>query len=341
MFDAASGMLNLSGVASVAAYQQVLRSVTYSNTGATTFSGPQAISFQVNDGFVASNTASRTFVVDPHPWQNPALRWDVNDDGLVTPIDALDVINQLNKFGEAPLALPRARSRAVLLRRQRRQSVIAARRFERDQLPRRGGAGPWRSGSRRHGRCLARRERAGCSRGRRRFGRQHFEWQRSARQCIERFAAGRCERCCIVTGSVAAGWAGIGIQLQRRSRARTGQRRVCFGCVERGRFRIEQPAKAAGAESSSADRGVPVAWCGGSGASGTAGSRCQPGSRLVRSALKRSAFGRCAGAPPAPPDEGLAVVNAGQTFFQLAAIRPAGRPNVRGYNRPPGASPAF
>ena len=37
------------------------------------------------------------------PWQNPTLPLDVNGDGKVTPLDALDVINQLLNTGTGPL----------------------------------------------------------------------------------------------------------------------------------------------------------------------------------------------------------------------------------------------
>jgi hypothetical protein len=39
-----------------------------------------------------------------HPWNNPRQRLDVNNDGIITPIDALMIINQLNDTGA--MALP-------------------------------------------------------------------------------------------------------------------------------------------------------------------------------------------------------------------------------------------
>ncbi|MCO6458207.1 MAG: hypothetical protein J5I93_23115 [Pirellulaceae bacterium] len=39
-------------------------------------------------------------------WQNPVLPVDVNNDGLVAPVDALVVINVLNSSGSGPLSLP-------------------------------------------------------------------------------------------------------------------------------------------------------------------------------------------------------------------------------------------
>lgn len=38
-------------------------------------------------------------ITDPFPWQNPANNMDVNNDGLVVPLDVLILINHLNEFG--------------------------------------------------------------------------------------------------------------------------------------------------------------------------------------------------------------------------------------------------
>ena len=40
------------------------------------------------------------------PWQNPANRYDVNDDGLVSPLDVLVTINEINQRNEWKLPLP-------------------------------------------------------------------------------------------------------------------------------------------------------------------------------------------------------------------------------------------
>ena len=39
-------------------------------------------------------------------WQNPFNRADVNDDGVVSPVDALFVINRINRVGAGPLPIP-------------------------------------------------------------------------------------------------------------------------------------------------------------------------------------------------------------------------------------------
>ena len=40
------------------------------------------------------------------PWRNPMIVWDVSDDTMLTPIDALLVINQLNRYGSHTLLPP-------------------------------------------------------------------------------------------------------------------------------------------------------------------------------------------------------------------------------------------
>jgi VCBS repeat-containing protein len=69
-YDPATGVLTLTGTASVADYQAALRSVTYSDSNGTTpGTGPRTISFQVDDGLAAnnlSNVESRTINVNPN-----------------------------------------------------------------------------------------------------------------------------------------------------------------------------------------------------------------------------------------------------------------------------------
>jgi uncharacterized repeat protein (TIGR01451 family) len=67
-YDASTGVLTLSGTASVAAYQTALRSVTFGDAYGLTL-GPRTISFQVDDGLPAqnrSNVVSRTVNVSPN-----------------------------------------------------------------------------------------------------------------------------------------------------------------------------------------------------------------------------------------------------------------------------------
>lgn len=41
-----------------------------------------------------------------HPWQNPIYALDVSGDGYIEPLDVLQVINRINRFGTAPLPVP-------------------------------------------------------------------------------------------------------------------------------------------------------------------------------------------------------------------------------------------
>ncbi|MBR0643935.1 beta strand repeat-containing protein [Plastoroseomonas hellenica] len=60
-YDASSGVLTLTGTASIADYQAALQSVTYRNSSDAPAEAARAISFQVNDGS-ASSTASTTTI---------------------------------------------------------------------------------------------------------------------------------------------------------------------------------------------------------------------------------------------------------------------------------------
>ena len=68
-YDSSTGVLTLTGTASLADYQAALRSVTYQDSDALTAPGSRTISFQVNDGFAynnLSNVVSRTVSVLPN-----------------------------------------------------------------------------------------------------------------------------------------------------------------------------------------------------------------------------------------------------------------------------------
>ena len=89
-YDGGTGILTLSGTASVADYQTALRSVTYANSSEMPSTTNRAISFQVSDG-AASSSSSRTITVA-----------SINDDPSNTgslPIDVTvteDVISFVN-----------------------------------------------------------------------------------------------------------------------------------------------------------------------------------------------------------------------------------------------------
>lgn len=63
VWDAATGMLTLSGSASLATYQSVLRTVRFQNTAATPVMGARAVQFTVFDGAAWSVPVARTVVV--------------------------------------------------------------------------------------------------------------------------------------------------------------------------------------------------------------------------------------------------------------------------------------
>ncbi len=78
---------------------------------ATNFVGNDTLTIVADDlghtGTGGTQTSSQSIaitVTNPHPWQNPANMYDVNNDGAVTPEDALIIIDALNTVG--PHMLP-------------------------------------------------------------------------------------------------------------------------------------------------------------------------------------------------------------------------------------------
>ncbi|MEZ6120177.1 MAG: tandem-95 repeat protein [Pirellulaceae bacterium] len=73
----------------------------------TAFSGADTFRYTVQDEEgLASNVAIVTVTVSRPPWQNPNDALDVNNDGFISPIDALLVINELNANGSRALDPP-------------------------------------------------------------------------------------------------------------------------------------------------------------------------------------------------------------------------------------------
>ncbi|HIV72895.1 MAG TPA: cadherin domain-containing protein [Candidatus Aquabacterium excrementipullorum] len=62
-WDASTGKLTLSGLATVAQYQAALRSITYSNGSENPSTATRTVSFTVNDGALGSTTATRTLTI--------------------------------------------------------------------------------------------------------------------------------------------------------------------------------------------------------------------------------------------------------------------------------------
>jgi VCBS repeat-containing protein len=91
-YNAATGTLTLTGIASLASYQAALRSVAYSDSDALGASGSRTIGFQVNDGSAGnnlSNVESRSVDVSPN---SPPTASDVSastDKNTAIDIDVL------------------------------------------------------------------------------------------------------------------------------------------------------------------------------------------------------------------------------------------------------------
>jgi Cadherin-like domain len=94
-YNASTGVLTLTGTASLANYQAALRSVTYTDSNAHAATSARTITFQVNDGSASnhlSNTASRTIDVSA-----PAVTPPVISNVETTPLDYTS--------GSAPVAV--------------------------------------------------------------------------------------------------------------------------------------------------------------------------------------------------------------------------------------------
>jgi hypothetical protein len=72
-------------------------------TPPTGFVGTDTLTYTVLDS--AGRTATATVSIEVNPsWQNPINPFDVNRDGVVSPLDALIVINFINSFGAINLS---------------------------------------------------------------------------------------------------------------------------------------------------------------------------------------------------------------------------------------------
>ena len=80
---------------------EVLADGTVTYTPATDFFGEDSFAYVVSDNLgTTSNVAEVLIRVQRSRWQNPTGNLDVNDDGVVSPLDALLVINYLNSGAE-------------------------------------------------------------------------------------------------------------------------------------------------------------------------------------------------------------------------------------------------
>jgi hypothetical protein len=77
---------------------------SFTYTPQTGFNREDTFTYLVNNGTQNSNVGTVRITMDtPYPWHNGLLPRDVNDDGAVTPIDALQIINRINSVGSGPL----------------------------------------------------------------------------------------------------------------------------------------------------------------------------------------------------------------------------------------------
>ncbi|MEC9097263.1 MAG: Ig-like domain-containing protein, partial [Planctomycetota bacterium] len=75
----------------------------------TVYTGPDSLQYTVSDddGAVSNvATVSINVIPDPYPWHNRSNGLDVNNDGFVSPLDALLVISELNESGSYTLPEP-------------------------------------------------------------------------------------------------------------------------------------------------------------------------------------------------------------------------------------------
>ena len=80
-YDSATGILTLTGTASLAAYQTALQQITFDNTGTTPSTATRVIDIVVNDGASNSNTAKAFIQVEVVNNSAPVLDLDPNDSG--------------------------------------------------------------------------------------------------------------------------------------------------------------------------------------------------------------------------------------------------------------------
>jgi VCBS repeat-containing protein len=81
---------------------------SFTYTPAATFSGQDNFTYRASDNAGGvSNVATVTITsTSSNPWQNSRNRFDVNNDGSVSPIDVLVVVNDLNARGARSLPIP-------------------------------------------------------------------------------------------------------------------------------------------------------------------------------------------------------------------------------------------
>ncbi|WP_175425636.1 DUF4347 domain-containing protein [Trinickia violacea] len=88
-YNATTGVLTLTGTATIAQYQAALESVTYLDTAATPNTSARTISFSVNDGISSSTTVTKTVdVVSPPSVTTTGGTTSYTDDASATTVDS-------------------------------------------------------------------------------------------------------------------------------------------------------------------------------------------------------------------------------------------------------------
>jgi hypothetical protein len=78
------------------------------------FNREDAFTYVASDGTADSQPVTVQIIVDTaYPWYNGIRPLNVNDDGYISPLDALFVINELNANGSHKLSLDRVRPLAM------------------------------------------------------------------------------------------------------------------------------------------------------------------------------------------------------------------------------------
>ena len=78
---------------------------SFTYTPLAEFNREDAFTYKANDGDSDSNIVTVAITMETaHPWHNGLFARDVNDDGSISPVDALQIINRINAFGTGPLA---------------------------------------------------------------------------------------------------------------------------------------------------------------------------------------------------------------------------------------------
>ena len=90
--------------------------ISWISAGVEIANGVTTLDVSTHEGYVRAEligpngkTYTQPFFVGAQilrPWQNPVYRWDINDDGMITPLDVLIAITEINANGARQLPVP-------------------------------------------------------------------------------------------------------------------------------------------------------------------------------------------------------------------------------------------